>query len=183
MMAKSRPPLVALEIALSWRLDLARAALAGEGAGAASPPLGDFEVREVARDELAALLEGAPALRRPLAQVDAVAPAGWRGFVAFERGAPVSVSFVELRPRRPLLFGVVTEPAARGRGAFRATLRHVVARLREAGETSLFSSTGHKNRPSVRAHRAGGFAVFHRTIDVRVRGLSLRHLARRLLRR
>ena len=91
-------------------------------------------------------------------------------------------SFVELRPGRPLLFGAVTEPGRRGAGAFRATVAVIASKLREAGETGLFSSTGLSNRPSVRAHRAVGFKVVGRSFDAFVRGVSLRGLARRLVR-
>jgi hypothetical protein len=93
------------------------------------------------------------------------------------------VSFVELRPGRPLLFGAMSEPAVRGRGAFRATVQHIAARLREAGEVFLYSSVGGRNRTSLRAHAAGGFVVVRRTVDVCVLGVSLRGLARRILRK
>ena len=90
---------------------------------------------------------------------------------------------MELRPARPLLFGAVSEPGARGRGAFRATIRAIAARLLEAGDTSLYSSVAWNNRASLRAHAAAGFEVVQRRFDVRVLGVSVRGTARRLLRR
>ena len=139
-------------------------------------------MRELARDELEAVLGVSATLRRRPEDVDAVAPNGWRCFAAFDEGTPVHRSFVELRPGRPLLFGALTEPASRGRGAFQVTFEVLASKLREAGETGLFSSTSLSNRPSVRAHRAVGFEVVGRTFDVFVRGVSLRGLARRLVR-
>jgi hypothetical protein len=173
---KPRASLLALDIAVSLRLDL-RAALAS------AAPLRAFAVRELARDDLARVLGASPALNRPAHRVDLVAPAGWRCFAAFDGATPVHVSFVELRPHRPLLFGAVSEPAARGRGAFRDTIQFIAARLHDAGETSLYSSVGWNNRASLRAHAAAGFEIVQRRVDLRVGGVSLRGVARRLLRR
>ncbi len=116
-------------------------------------------------------------------RVDLVAPNGWRCFAAFDGATPVHVSFVELRPSRPLLFGAVSEPAARGRGAFRETIQFIAARLHDGGDTSLYSSVGWSNRASLRAHAAAGFDIVQRRVDVRVLGVSVRGVARRLLRR
>ena len=174
--AKPKLPLFRLDIALSLRLDLT-------APGPAAAPASSFEVREIARNEIGPVLGDFPALYRPADQVDRVAPSGWRCFVAFEGQRPVRVSFVELRPNRPLMFGGVTDPPARGRGAFQSTVTFVIARLREAGETSLYSSTGRGNRSSVRAHQKAGFQVFRRTVDIVVFGVSLRGVARRLVRR
>jgi hypothetical protein len=173
-MEKRRSPLVEVVVGLELRrpLDGARPL---ERAG--------FETRELARDEVPVLLGASPALRRPLAALDAVAPAGWRCFVALDAGVPVHVSFVETRPRRPVLFGAMTEPAARGRGAFRAVVSLIDEQLRAAGEATLYSSTHSKNRASIRAHEAAGFAITRRVPDVRLGGRSLRGLARSLLRR
>ena len=168
--------LLELEIGVSLCLDL-RAAVAF----ATSPRT--FEVRELGRGELARVLGGSPTLNRPADRVDAVAPSGWRCFVAFDAGTPIHVSFVELRPHRPLLFGAVSEPAARGRGAFRETIQYIAARLQDAGETSLFSSVAWNNRASLRAHAAVGFEIVRRRLDVRVLGVSVRGAAGRLLRR
>jgi len=168
--------LLEVEIGVSLRLDL-RAALAF----ATSPRT--FEVRELGRGELARVLGGSPTLNRPADRVDAVAPSGWRCFVAFDAGTPIHVSFVELRPNRPLLFGAVSEPAARGRGAFRETIQYIAARLHDAGETSLYSSVAWSNGPSLRAHAAVGFEIVRRRLDVRVLGVSVRGAASRLLRR
>lgn len=165
--------LIELDVALSLALDV-RAPAAGDTF---------HEVREVAREELEPLLRGAPSLARPLASLDAAAPGGWRCFVAFDGGAPVHVSFVDLRPGRPLLFGCVTEAAARGHGAFRATVARVAATLASGGATRLWSATTSRNPPSVRAHAAAGFAIVGRHYDVLVRGQSVRGLARRILRR
>lgn len=166
---------MALDLAFSLRLDLC--ALPPVGAG--SP----FEVREVPRTEMGRVLGGTPALDRRPPEVDVAAPAGWRCFVAFDNGRPVHVSFVELRPGRPLLFGAITEPSARGRGAFRATVRHLAERLREADEVALYSSTAWTNRASLRAHRRAGFTTARRHVDLRLLGVSLRSLGRRLLRK
>lgn len=173
---KPRASLLALDIAVSLRLDL-RAVVAS----ATSPQT--FEVRELARGELARVLGASPALDRPADRVDLVAPHGWRCFAAFDGPTPVHVSFVELRPGRPLLFGAVSEPAARGRGAFRETIRYIAARLCDTGDTSLYSSVGWSNRASLRAHAAAGFEIVQRRVDVRVLGVSVRGVARRLLRR
>jgi hypothetical protein len=173
---KPHASLLELEIGVSLRLDL-RAALAF----ATSKP--KFEVREIARGELARVLGAAPALNRPAERVDAVAPSGWRCFVAFDGGSPIHVSFVEMRPGRPLLFGAVSEPAARGRGAFRETIQYIAARLHDAGETSLYSSVAWSNGPSLRAHAAVGLEIVCRRLDVRVLGISVRGVASRLLRR
>ena len=119
-----RAPLLALDIGTTLRLDL-RAAVTRSPA----PPA--FDVRELERSEMARVLGASRALARPAEQVDVVAPAGWRCFAAFDGATPVHVSFVELRPARPLLFGAISEPGARGRGAFRATIRYIAARLQE----------------------------------------------------
>lgn len=169
----TRGRLFELDVGLSLALDVRAPA-----ATAAS-----YDVREVARDEVEPLLGPSPALARPLAVLDAVAPRGWRCFVAFESGVPVHVSFVELRPDRPLLFGCVTEPGARGRGAFRATVARVAAVLAAGGATRLWSSTTSRNPASVRAHAVAGFAIVRRRYDVLVRGRSVRGFARRILRR
>lgn len=145
------------------------------------PPLPAFEIREIHRNELVTVLGSSPALYRAPDQLDLVAPAGWRCFVGFERGAPAHVSFVETRPTSPLLFGSITERAARGRGAFRAAVAYVAERMREAGQPFLYSSVGWSNRASLRAHAAAGFVVVGRRIDLRVRGVSLRGLVRRLV--
>jgi GNAT superfamily N-acetyltransferase len=160
---------------LSLRLDL-RAHVAG-----ASPPAG-FDVRELGRAEIETTLGATPGLARSVAELDAVAPSGWRCFVAFWEGAPVHVRFIETRPGRPLAFGDFTAPAMRKRGAYRAALAFVAARLHAEGEASLFSSVSGANRPSLRAHEAAGFVVVRRRFDVRVRGVSLRALARRIVR-
>jgi hypothetical protein len=173
---KPRASLLALEIAVSLRLDLRTAV-----AAATSPHT--FEVRELARGDMARVLGGSRALNRPADRVDMVAQSGWRCFAAFDGATPVHVSFVELRPNRPLLFGAVSEPAARGRGAFRETIRYIAARLHEAGEISLYSSVGWNNRASLRAHAAADFEIMQRRVDVRVLGVSVRGVARRLLRR
>ncbi|HVZ74363.1 MAG TPA: hypothetical protein VHJ20_18410 [Polyangia bacterium] len=162
--------LIEIKTALSMRLDVR--------AVAAAPP--GFEVREVPRAELEATLGGTVLARAP-AELDVTAPHGWRAFVAFADGAPVHVTFVERRPGRPLTFGGLTDPQARGRGAKRATVAFVAARLREEGESRLFSSVDAANLPSIRAQTAAGFVVERRTVDVRVLGVSLRGLARRLL--
>ena len=172
---KPRASLLALDIAVSLRLDLRAAA------SATSPHT--FEVRELARGDVARVLGASPALNRPADRVDVVAPNGWRCFVAFDGATPVHVSFVELRPNRPLLFGAVSEPAVRGRGAFRETIRYIAARLHDAGEASLYSSVGWNNRASLRAHAAAGFEIMRRRVDVRVLGVSVRGVASRLLRR
>lgn len=162
---------------LTLRLDLGAA---GRGRAASTAP--GVTVREVARDELAPLLGDNPALMRAASDLDLAAPNGWRCFVAAVDGRPRHVSFVETRPGRPLLFGVITEPAARGRGLFAATVRFMAAALAREGAPALWSSVSSRNRPSVRAHRAAGFTVVHRTFDVRVGQISLRALARRLVR-
>lgn len=167
------------EVGVSLRLDL-RGAAASSGAGSPSA----FTVRELGRDEVEPTLGAAPALARRALELDQAAPAGWRCFVAevVADGAPVHVNFVETRPGRPLLFGGVTVPAARGRGAFRATIRFIAARLAEEGEPALFSAMSAFNRASARAHDALGFVIVSRRLDARVRGVSLRGVARRLLR-
>jgi hypothetical protein len=170
----SRPPWIAFDRAVSLQLDL-RAPAAGGPA--------TFDVRELGRDEVEPVLGAVPALARSLVVLDAVAPSGWRCFAAFEGGAPVCATFVELRPNRPLSFGSVTVPAGRGRGAFRAAIAVVTARLRDAGEVTLFGAVSGANRASLRATAAAGFVVVRRTYDLRVRGVSLRAFARRLLRR
>jgi len=173
---KRQTPLLQLEIGVSLRLDL-RAAVAF----AKSPQA--FEVRELARGDLGRVLGVSPALARPAERVDVVAPNGWRCFAAFDGAMPIHVSFVELRPNRPLLFGAVSEPAARMRGAFRATIQYIAARLHDAGETSLYSSVAWNNRASLLAHAAVGFQIVRRRVDVRVLGMSVRGVAGRLLRR
>jgi hypothetical protein len=175
----ARAPILRLEVGVSLRLDL-RARAAPAGAPQAPPA---FEVRELARDDVARVLGGSRALARGVDQLDAVAPAGWRCFAAFDRDTPVHVSFIALRAGGPLLFGAVSEPGLRGRGAFRAVMRHIAARLHDAGETTLLSSVAWRNRASLRAHAAAGFEVVARTADVFVLGVSLRAVARRLLRR
>jgi RimJ/RimL family protein N-acetyltransferase len=152
-------------------------------AGAPAIARAAFETREVARAEVAAVLGAAKTLARPLEALDAAAPAGWRCFVALEAGSPVHVSFVETRPRRPVLFGAMTEPAARGRGAFRAVVSLIDERLSAAGLAALYSSTSAENHASVRAHLAAGFTITRRVPDLRFRGRSLRGLARSLVRR
>ncbi|HXU63710.1 MAG TPA: hypothetical protein VN962_18560 [Polyangia bacterium] len=166
-----------IEIGLTLRLDLGAVAR-GDSAGA--PP--GVTVREVARDELASLLGDNPALMRAAGDLDLAAPNGWRCFVAAIDGRPRHVSFVETRPGRPLLFGAVTEPTARGRGLFAATVRFIAAALARDGVPALWSSVAGRNRPSVRAHRAAGFRVVRRTFDLRVAQISLRALAGRLVR-
>jgi len=173
---RGRASLLALDIGVSLRLDV-------RAASASAPSPHTFDVRELARGELARVLGVSAALNRPADGVDLVAPSGWRCFAAFDGATPIHVSFVELRPSRPLLFGAVSEPAARGRGAFRETIRFIAARLRDAGETSLYSSVGWSNRASLRAHEAAGFEIMQRRVDVRVLGVSVRGVARRLLRR
>ncbi len=168
-----RTPWFVFDRAVSLQLDL-RAPARGAPAG--------FAVRELARAEVEPVLGAVPALARSLATLDAVAPSGWRCFAAFEAGVPVLATFVELRPGRPLSFGSVTVPQARGRGAFRAALAVIAARLAEAGEVTLFGAVSGANRASLRATAAAGFVVVRRTYDLRVRGVSLRTLARRLLR-
>jgi hypothetical protein len=172
MSVNRRPPWVAFERAVSLQLDL-RAPARGGPAG--------FDVRELGRADVEPVLGPEPALARSLADLDAVAPSGWRCFAVFEAGAPVHATFVELRPGRPLSFGSVTVPRARGRGAFRAAIALETARLGEAGEVTLFGSASGANRASLRATAAAGFVVVRRTYDLRVRGVSLRGLARRLL--
>jgi hypothetical protein len=173
----ARAPICRFEVALSWCCDLR-----GAGGASASLPSSRYDVRELSRDEVQSVLGASPTLRHRVEDVDAVAPNGWRCFAAFDRGTPVHRSFVELRPGRPLLFGAATEPGRRGSGAFRATVGVLASKLREDGEPGLFSSTSLSNRPSVRAHRAAGFNVVGRSFDVFVRGVSLRGLARRLVR-
>jgi len=171
--------LLELEIGLSLRLDLRAAA--AFATPATSPP--KFAVRELARGDMSRVLGASAELNRPADRLDAVAPAGWRCFAAFDGDTPVHVSFVEVRPARPLLFGAVTDPAARGRGAFRATIQYIAARLLEAGEVTLYSSVDWHNGVSLRAHTAAGFEIARRRVDVRVLGVSVRGAARWLLRR
>jgi hypothetical protein len=158
-------PVIELEVAVSLRHDL--------GAGATGPA-STFVVREIERAEIAPLLGGSAALRRSPEALDAVTRSHWRCFVALDGDRPVHVSFVEMRPERPLLFGAVTEPSARGRGAFRVAVRFIAERLRASGETSLYSWTRTKNDASLRAHLAAGFVVIRRVPDLRVRGRSVR---------
>jgi RimJ/RimL family protein N-acetyltransferase len=169
-----RPPLIEIVVGLELRRALGGVRAAQSAA---------FEAREIGRDEVAAVLGAAPALRRSLEAIDVAAPGGWRCFVVFAGGAPVHVSFVETRPGRPVLFGALTEPAARGRGAFRAVVALIDERLHAEGEPTLYSSTHTKNRASVRAHLAAGFAIARRIPDVWLRGRSVRLLARAWLRR
>jgi hypothetical protein len=170
---RARAPLFEIEIAVSLRLELS-------APPHTSPP--GFEVRELTHAERSRVLGASLALARRAESIDAVAPSGWRCFVAFEDGRAVHVSYVELRARAPLLFGAVTEPSARGRGAFRATVAHIAVVLRAAGESSLWSWTRGTNHGSMRAHRAAGFEIARRSLDARVLGRSARDGARRLLR-
>lgn len=159
-----------LDGAVSLRLDLAH-----------DRPAPPWDVRELARAELEAVLSGTAELAQRVGDLDRVAPHGWRCFAAFEGAHPVHVSYVETRPGRPLLFSVVTEPHARGRGAFRATVRHIGGNLRERGECTLFSAASRSNAASLRAHQAAGFVVVSTALDPIVLGVSLRDVARRLL--
>lgn len=172
---RTRRRIVELDIGLSLRLDVRVVRR--------QPSLHPFEIREIQRDDLLPVLGSSPALYRATDQLDLVAPAGWRCFVAFDGAAPAHVSFVEMRSTSPLLFGSVTERAARGRGAFRAVVHYAAERMREAGQPFLYSSVGSSNRASLRAHAAAGFVVVGRRIDVRALGLSLRSVARRLVHR
>jgi hypothetical protein len=176
--SKPRAPLVRVEVALSWRFDLG----APPTAPTSTVPR-TLTVRELARTEVEPVLGQSPTLRRRADELDTAAPHGWRCFVAFDQGRPVHTSFVELCPERPLLFGVVTEPASRRSGAFRAAFLHLAASVRETGETRLYSSASLLNRASVGAHRAVGFKVVRRTFDAFVLGVSLRGLVRRVVRR
>jgi hypothetical protein len=160
---------------MSLRLDVARMARA-----AAAVP-SRWTVREVTRTELETTT--APELQCSIAILDRMAPHGWRCFAAFENGRPLHRSFIDLRPGHPLLFAVETRPDARRQGAFRATVAHIARTLVHAGEPALFSSTSRSNRESVHAHLAAGFVVYATTLDPIILGVSLRGLARRLLRR
>jgi hypothetical protein len=164
-----------LDGGMSLRLDVARIARA-----AAAVPSG-WTVREVTRTELETTT--APELQCSIATLDRMAPHGWLCFAAFEDGRPLHRNFVDLRPGRPLLFAAETRPDARLRGAFRATVAHIARTLADAGEPALFSSTLRSNRASVHAHLAAGFVVYATTLDPIILGVSLRGLARRLLRR
>jgi hypothetical protein len=174
--AIARAPLLALKEGLTFRLDLR--------APVAPPPPTPFVVREVPRAEVEGVLATVPELARKLVDLDAVAPAGWRCFIATEgpSGRLVRMSFVELRPSYPLLFGSVTAVAERRRNATRATVAFIAAKLRDEGHEALWASVSGANLPSVRAYQAAGFTLVERFHDVRVLGVSLRGVARRLRR-
>lgn len=116
-------------------------------------------VRELARDEVVAILGGTPLGRSPR-DLDAIAPSGWRCFAAFTAGGPVAVpvhvSFVALGPR-PLLFAVLTIPAWRRHGAFSATVAAMAGALAEVGHRELRSSVALRNWRSLLAHWSAGF--------------------------
>jgi hypothetical protein len=163
-----------LEVALTLRLDLP--------ALSAPDDTPAISICEISRSRLEEIFESLPALARAPGNADRVAPHGWRCFVAEIDGRPAHISFVETRPGRPLLFGALTEPALRGRGLFRATVRFIAALLESEGAPALWSSVAGNNRPSVRAHRAAGFSVERRSVDVVVGAIRVRALARRILR-
>jgi RimJ/RimL family protein N-acetyltransferase len=166
--------LIELNVALTFALDLP-APPATVGAA--------FEARELSRDEVVRILGPMPSFARSLENLDAVAPGGWRCFAVFDGGAPIHVNFISLRPGRIVLFGGSTDPARRGRGAFRVLVAHVAGVLAAEGAKRLFSTAAGGNRASMRAHQAAGFRVVQRRFDLWIRGTSLRHLARTLLRR
>ena len=162
-----------IESALSLRVPLRR--------GTTPPTDGSFAVRELRGDELAEALRATSG--HPIARVDAVAPGRWRAFVARDSGGrPIHHSFVGYRGAGPLLFMCWTAPAARGRGAFTETMRHIIATLGAEGEPHLDSSCSAKNLPSVRGHEHVGFRIVRRRHRLIVAGVDLRGLARRLLR-
>lgn len=167
--ARGRPALFAITVGLELQRRLGAAPMVAHAR---------FETVELSRTEVPARLAAAPALRRSLASLDAAAPSGWRCFVALAAGTPIHVSFVATRPGRPILFGAITEPAARGCDAFRATVARIDQRLRAAGESTLYSSVDVMNHRSVRAHLAAGFAITRRVPDILMRGYSLRRIAR-----
>lgn len=175
--SKPTGPLCRVDVGLTLRFDL----LASPPPRTTSPHL-PYSVRELNREEVEPLLGHSPSLRRPVHEIDSVAPHGWRCFVAFHQERPVHASFVELRPHRPLLFGVVTDPASRRTGAFLTTFIYLATQMRQSDAKMIFSSASMMNRVSVAAHRAVGFTVVKRTFDVFVYGVSLRRAVRRVVR-
>jgi len=153
-----------LDGSLRLRLDLTRVP---------PPAAAGLVVRELPREQVEA------ELAMKVSELDRVAPGGWRCFVATRDHAVLAHGFVQSHPASPLLFRVFTHPEHRGRRRFRTLVWSIAAQLRWEGERTLSSSTRLGNRSSVRAHRAAGFVVEARRLDVVLFGHSLRRLAGR----
>jgi hypothetical protein len=125
-------------------------------------------VRAVERERVEQLTGQQPDL------LDRIAPAGWSCHVAIDGGRVVSYAFVEARPDAPLLFRAYTEPDRRGEGLFRLVSVSVAASVFAAGARVLESSTRVGHAPSIRAHRAAGFHVARRRLDLVVFGFGLK---------
>jgi hypothetical protein len=137
------------------------------------PAVTDLVIRELSREEVETVL----AMR--VGELDRVAPGGWRCFVATRDDDVIARNFVQRCPGRWLLFRGWTHPEHRGRRHFRTLVWSIAARLRAGGGRTLRSSTRLRNHASVRAHRAAGFVVEGRRLDVVVFGIGLRRLAGR----
>lgn len=110
-----------------------------------------LQVCELPREDVARRLG------ESLDELDRVAPRGWRCFVLVEAGRVLHSAFVQSTPTGPLLFRTVTVKGRRGQGLFGLAARSVAFRLSQEGALVLRSSCAHRNRASVRAHRAAGF--------------------------
>jgi GNAT superfamily N-acetyltransferase len=108
--------------------------------------------------------------------LDRVAPAGWRCLATLDGPRLAAYAFVERRPEGPHLFRAHTDPDLRGQRLFSRLTSSIASRLHAEGERTLTSSTAIGNRPSLRAHRAAGFVVAKRHLDLVVLGMSLRRL-------
>lgn len=142
------------------------------GLPAARNEVPGWSVVELGRDEL----RGLPPDRgfcADLDSLDRVAPEGWRCFVVLSDREPVHQSFVRAVPAAPRLFRSQTAPGHRGRGAFRALVRHVAGILAAEGKTALHSACAARNVRSRRAHVAAGFEVVEEKLLVTLRGRTL----------
>jgi hypothetical protein len=125
-------------------------------------------VQEVERDRVEILTSQRPDL------LDRVAPAGWSCHVAIDGDRVVSYAFIEARSDAPLLFRAYTAPDRRGEGMFRLVSASIAASVFATGARFLESSTRVGHAPSIRAHRAAGFHVARRRLDLVVFGFGLK---------
>jgi hypothetical protein len=117
-----------------------------------------------------------------LERLDAIAPRGWRCFVAFEDDRAIHHSFVAVRDEGPALFGVFTAEDRRCRGVFRAVVSTIGSALAASNEGALYSRVGMRNRQSRLAHMRAGFTELQRRYDPVLLGFDVRRLTLRALR-
>ena len=132
------------------------------------------DIQEVTRDEVERLLGGPELEPGSVAELDAIAPEGWRCFGAFDQGRAVHHSFVRHSANGPELFRVLTVPSHRRRGIFHAVLAAIAAELVTDGHQRLTSKVGVRNEASRASHRRAGFKEAARRLDPIFVGVNLR---------